>query len=101
MCVSDVHSKYPLDKPILLSGDNEIKLKVDVEYDLLIFSYQDGNAPWATLPFSLDYSALCDELGEGGADANFTGSFVGMCCQDLSGQSLAADFDYFYYREKV
>ena len=101
MCVSDVHSKYPLDQAILLSGDNEIKLKVDVEYDLLVFSYQDGSAPWVTLPFSLDYSVLCDELGEGGADANFTGSFVGMCCQDLSGQSLAADFDYFYYREKV
>ena len=31
---------------------------------------------------------------------NFTGAFVGMACQDLSGAALAADFDYFEYRER-
>jgi len=29
----------------------------------------------------------------------FTGAFVGMCCQDLSGHRLPADFDYFEYSE--
>jgi beta-xylosidase len=31
--------------------------------------------------------------------ANFTGAFVGLCCQDLSGNRQAADFRYFLYRE--
>jgi xylan 1,4-beta-xylosidase len=30
----------------------------------------------------------------------FTGAFVGMCCQDLLGHRLPADFDYFEYRER-
>jgi xylan 1,4-beta-xylosidase len=100
MALNDIHYKYPLDKPIFLSDNNEVKLKAKVEYDLLCFSYQDGTSDWQILPFSLDYSVLCDEVGDGGEDANFTGSFVGMCCQDLSGLSLPADFDYFHYQEK-
>ena len=31
---------------------------------------------------------------------NFTGAFVGMCCQDLAGTRRPADFDYFEYRER-
>ena len=31
---------------------------------------------------------------------NFTGAFVGMCCQDLAGTAKVADFDYFEYRER-
>jgi xylan 1,4-beta-xylosidase len=30
----------------------------------------------------------------------FTGAFVGMCAQDLTGRRLAADFDYFDYAER-
>ena len=29
----------------------------------------------------------------------FTGAFVGMCCQDLSGNKHPADFEYFSYKE--
>ncbi|MCX7739824.1 MAG: hypothetical protein N2047_02230 [Meiothermus sp.] len=28
----------------------------------------------------------------------FTGTFIGLCAQDLSGARLPADFDYFTYR---
>jgi len=31
---------------------------------------------------------------------NFTGAFVGMACQDLSGAGHAADFDFFEYVER-
>jgi xylan 1,4-beta-xylosidase len=31
---------------------------------------------------------------------NFTGAFVGMACQDASGQGRHADFDYFEYKER-
>jgi len=29
----------------------------------------------------------------------YTGAFVGLCCQDLTGQRTPADFDYFDYSE--
>ncbi len=32
--------------------------------------------------------------------ANFTGNFVGVCCQDLAGTGRHADFDYFDYEER-
>jgi xylan 1,4-beta-xylosidase len=30
---------------------------------------------------------------------NFTGTFIGMACQDVSGAGLPADFGYFHYIE--
>jgi xylan 1,4-beta-xylosidase len=31
---------------------------------------------------------------------NFTGAFVGVACQDMSGTARPADFDCFEYRER-
>jgi len=39
---------------------------------------------------------ISDEMGPGWG---FTGSFFGLCCQDLSGRARPADFDWFAYRE--
>jgi len=100
MCCNDWHSLYPLDKAIKLPERGEIKLKAEIEYDLLWFSWATDETKWSRLPFSLDYSVLSDEVGEGGSDANFTGAFVGICCQDLSGQQHPAFFKYFDYQEK-
>jgi xylan 1,4-beta-xylosidase len=50
------------------------------------------------LPEQHDASILSDEASAPGAP-NFTGAFVGMACQDLAGTALAADFDWFEYRE--
>ena len=36
----------------------------------------------------------------GPGSANFTGAFVGMSCQDMSGTAHPADFDFFEYRER-
>jgi len=40
---------------------------------------------------------LSDEAGKG-EGAQFTGAFVGMCCQDLAGSRKPADFNFFSYR---
>ena len=52
-----------------------------------------------SLPEQFDASILSDEASAPGL-ANFTGAFVGMCCQDLAGTCQPADFDYFDYRER-
>jgi xylan 1,4-beta-xylosidase len=46
-----------------------------------------------------DASILSDEAA-GPGSANFTGAFVGVACQDVSGTAQPADFDYFEYRER-
>ena len=47
---------------------------------------------WHTLAENLDASFLSDEACN---DGWFTGVMAGVCCQDLTGSRLPADFDYF------
>jgi xylan 1,4-beta-xylosidase len=51
------------------------------------------------VPEQFDASILSDEATAPGLP-NFTGAFVGMCCQDLAGTARPADFDYFEYEER-
>jgi xylan 1,4-beta-xylosidase len=76
-----------------------IYLRADVNHDVLTFSFSHDEEEWTTLPIVLDYSILSDEAGAD-CGASFTGAFVGMACQDVSGQQCPADFDYFSYVEK-
>ena len=54
---------------------------------------RDGD-DWRWLPEQFDASILSDEATAPGLP-NFTGAFVGVCCQDLAGTRMPADFDYF------
>ena len=73
-------------------------LRCDVSYADLVFSWSLDGQQWQQVPVALDYSIVSDEAGKG-EGASFTGAFVGMCCQDLSGMDIHADFDSFYYQE--
>ena len=75
-------------------------LRVDVDYDKLRFSYSGNGEDWTFVGPDFDASTLSDDFDAGGGDAHFTGTFVGLCCQDLSGRRKPADFDYFEYRER-
>ena len=75
-----------------------IYLRADVDHHSLTFSFSLDEEQWTTLPINLDYTIISDEAG-GGDGANFTGGFVGIACQDVSGQQCIADFDYFEYIE--
>jgi xylan 1,4-beta-xylosidase len=76
-----------------------VSLRVEIDYERLQFAYRlDGD--WIWLPQLFDASILSDEATAPGLP-NFTGAFVGMACQDLSGAGRHADFDYFEYRERA
>lgn len=84
--------------PIALP-DGPIALCVDVDHDILRFGYRSDDAvAWNWLDDVFDASLLSDEATLFGLP-NFTGTFVGMACHDLSGAGLAADFRYFSYTE--
>jgi xylan 1,4-beta-xylosidase len=75
-----------------------VYLRAMVDHHTLRFAYSIDNLKWHVLPINLDYSLISDEAG-GGHGSHFTGAFVGMACQDVSGQACIADFDYFEYVE--
>jgi xylan 1,4-beta-xylosidase len=74
-----------------------VGLRVEVDRERLRFGYRVGEEAWQWIAEEFDAGILSDEAGPPGP--NFTGAFVGMCCQDLAGTAKAADFDFFEYRE--
>jgi xylan 1,4-beta-xylosidase len=85
--------------PIPIAAGKPVRLRVDVDYERLYFAYRVEGEEWHWLPEQFDASILSDEASAPGLP-NFTGAFVGMACQDLSGMALPADFDYFEYAER-
>jgi xylan 1,4-beta-xylosidase len=85
--------------PICIQPGKCVRLRVEVDFERLHFSYAVDDEPWRRLPQTFDASILSDEATAPG-NPNFTGAFVGMACQDMSGAACPADFDYFEYRER-
>jgi xylan 1,4-beta-xylosidase len=97
-CVPDSSQSDVFTTPIAIPA-GRIELRVEVDFERLRFAYRLDGAAWNFLPELFDASILSDEATAPGA-ANFTGAFVGMACQDVSGRTHPADFDYFEYRER-
>jgi len=80
-----------------LLPDGPIELSATVIDDTLSFAWRtEADGDWQTVPTVFDVSVLSDEVTAPGLP-NFTGTFVGMACQDLSGAGLPADFEWFRY----
>ena len=82
--------------PRAIRGGAAGGLRVEVERERLRFGYRVGEEEWQWIAQEFDASILSDEAGPPGP--NFTGAFVGMCCQDLAGTAKTADFDFFEYQ---
>lgn len=113
VCCDNFVTTEPLQRPIVLSPTSEVLLKVEWHYSDVQFYYAEAdhsswkNNDWEVEGWKkagplLDGSILSDdhvrEMSTRYRPA-FTGAFVGICCQDLSGMKLHADFDWFHYRE--
>ncbi|HWN46537.1 MAG TPA: hypothetical protein VNM71_04215, partial [Steroidobacteraceae bacterium] len=96
-CIPDQSQSDFFTAPIAIPA-GRIELRVEVDYERLRFAYRTGG-DWKFLPELFDASILSDEAA-GLGSANFTGAFVGVACQDLSGTAHPADFDWFEYRER-
>ncbi|MEO5708139.1 MAG: glycoside hydrolase family 43 protein [Alteraurantiacibacter sp.] len=74
-----------------------LELRADVDGAVLRFSWKSaGSEEWLPIDRQCDHSALCDEISLPGLP-NFTGTFVGMACQDMAGTAAHADFSWFRY----
>ncbi len=87
--------------PIPISGGRPVELRAEIDEERLLFAFRlAGEESWNWLPQTFDAGNLSDEVSSPG-QPNFTGAFVGMACQDLSGMNHPADFDWFDYRERA
>jgi xylan 1,4-beta-xylosidase len=98
-CLPDQVQSDVFSAPVAIPGGLPVELRVEIDYERLYFAYRLQDREWRWFPGPLDASILSDEAGPPG-NPNFTGAFVGMCCQDLAGTRRPADFDYFVYRER-
>ena len=95
---AEISEVFPLQHKLINIPEQEsIFLRAKVTKDKLQFYWAINKHDWQSIPLTLDYSLLSDEAGSN-QGANFTGAFVGMCCQDVSNSRAFADFGFFEYR---
>ena len=85
----------PLDQEVAIPQNGPVFLRVDFDRELFRFSFSIGQS-WTQIGQPFQSAQLSDEHCGGLA---FTGTFLCLCVQDLTGERLAADFDYFDYWE--
>ena len=88
-------------EPIEVTGAETVYFKADFNGAKLQFYYAVEPDNWKPLGPEVDGSELSDDyvMDDYYYRPAFTGAFVGMCCQDLSGNRQHADFSYFDYKE--
>lgn len=92
----------PLTDMVDVSNIKRIFLKADFDGAALQFFYGTKAHEWIKIGPILDGSILSDDYVRDSANRYrpaFTGAFVGMACQDLTGGLSHADFDWFEYKE--
>ena len=88
---------YLIEKEYILDGWENISLRLTIIDERIRFYYSPDAENWIAVGWEYDASILSDEHA---VPCGFTGNFVGMACQDLSGVRKHADFDWFDYKVK-
>jgi xylan 1,4-beta-xylosidase len=86
----------------IITGIKRVILKATIIREKLQFSYSSDQINFTKIGAVLDMSILSDDNVRDGSERYrpaFTGSFIGMCCQDLKTNNIHADFDWFKYKE--
>jgi xylan 1,4-beta-xylosidase len=83
------------DVPVPASG--AIGMRLTLKGAALQFEFTVPGGEWKKIGPVLNGAILSDDYNHLG----FTGAFVGLCCQDISGRRWPADFSCFIYRESA
>lgn len=87
-----------LEHAVSVPAGQPVFLRAEANGCALRFFYALQKDMWQRIGPVLDASLLADEAGQG-EHGNFTGAFVGMSANDVSGAAMPADFDYFDYED--
>ena len=88
--------EMPVSPEIIVTA-NRVYLSVEMADSVIQFHYSIDRENWQPIGPELESKFLSDEMAD---PLGFTGMFVGIACQDLSGKRKHADFDYFIYNER-
>ncbi|WP_114351154.1 glycoside hydrolase family 43 protein [Saliterribacillus persicus] len=99
-CIGIIETKYGkydelLEEDIVLPKEKKVYLKAEINRHLVQFYFKVEEGDWQIIGEKIDIGHLSDDDAE---YIRFTGTFVGMAAQDLSGQQKHADFDFFNYK---
>lgn len=92
-------ARQPIGVGVSLPSSGEVYLKLTTDKEKAYFSYSLDGKHYINIGEALDATVLSDDYYDQMGHAMFTGAFIGICCQDLSGQGAYADFDHFQYKE--
>ena len=91
---------YPIQVDrIKLPKSQPVHLRATANGAAIVFSWSLDGRQWSDFPVVLDAGLLSDEAGKGD-QVDFTGTFIGVCCNDVTGMQKHADFDYFRYKPR-
>jgi xylan 1,4-beta-xylosidase len=84
------------EEPIPVAEEvSAVWLRVEVDHLSYHYSYSFDGENWQRVALSFEAWKLSDDYI--GGRGFFTGAFVGLHCEDISGDGCHADFDYFSY----
>jgi xylan 1,4-beta-xylosidase len=95
VCYSQNNEYTELTSQMIPLKQKHCHLRAEISHDKLYLSYSLDGKQWHKIDEAFDITTLSDEFCKEG---RFTGAFVGICAQDISGRRAIADFDYFEYR---
>jgi xylan 1,4-beta-xylosidase len=78
--------------PLIINDWEQCFLRAAVGDERTQFWASPDAVEWLPVGPPLDTTKLSDDYGSG---LKFTGTMIGICCQDLAGTRAIADFDYF------
>jgi xylan 1,4-beta-xylosidase len=81
-----------------ITEDGEIWMKLTTYGETAQYAYSLDGQNYMDIGEPIDASILSDDYFNKTGHIMFTGAFIGICCQDLSGQGIYADFDFFSYK---
>ena len=91
----DGHYAELPDSQIAVADWPRFFLRAAIDGENLQFSASPDGRNWRPVAHVLDMTKISDDYG---GTLRFTGTMVGLCCQDLGGTGRHADFDYFRYQ---
>ncbi|WP_035600571.1 glycoside hydrolase family 43 protein [Haloferula sp. BvORR071] len=95
IATDDASSSEVLPEDVPVPATGPIGMRLTLRGAALQFEFSAGDTGWEKIGPVLNAAILSDDY----AHLGFTGAFVGMCCQDISGSCHPADFSCFLYRE--
>lgn len=86
------------DYRVLIGDSTRVHLRVNINCLRADFSYSLDNEKYENIATGIDISCLSDEAYADIGHEGHTGTFIALCCQDLTGNKNYADFEKLTYK---